>query len=41
VIPRRHLLLPIFILLPAMLAAAAVAVGTSGAELTAITELAR
>jgi hypothetical protein len=35
------MLLPIFILLPAMLAAAAVAVGTSRAELAAITELAR
>jgi len=41
VIPRRHLLLPIFVLLPAMLAAAAVAFGTSRAELAAITELAR
>lgn len=39
--PRRHLLLPFFILLPAMLAVAAVAVGTARPELAAITELAR
>jgi len=41
VIPRRHLFLPIFILLPAMLAAATVAVDAAKAELAAITELAR
>jgi hypothetical protein len=39
--PRPHLLLPILILLPAMFAAAAVAVGSAKAELAAITELAR
>jgi hypothetical protein len=39
--PRQHLLLPILILLPALLAAAAVAVDAAKAEFTAITELAR
>lgn len=40
-IPRPHLLLPILILLPAMLAAATIAVGAAKVELAAITELAR
>ena len=39
--PRPRQLLPICVLLPAMLAAAAVAVGAARAELAAISELVR